>query len=134
MSISASLIFAFSLCVIPPETPLLTVPDPQAALRSETEDQVGDRHAEVARARKSTVILLHRGAWDYAPENTLSAIRAGFEVGANGVEIDFRRTKDGVIVLFHDDRLERLVDGVGTVEDSYYEELLLYSFHSQWKG
>ncbi|OHB69330.1 MAG: hypothetical protein A2V70_15225 [Planctomycetes bacterium RBG_13_63_9] len=129
MSISTSLTIAIWLLAGNPETPLVTVPDPQAALRRETADQTSARHAKITRARDGTVILLHRGAWDYAPENTLSAIRAGFELGANGVELDFRRTKDGVIVLFHDDRLERLVDGVGSVEQSYYEELLLYTFH-----
>ncbi|MFH1919327.1 MAG: glycerophosphodiester phosphodiesterase family protein, partial [Planctomycetota bacterium] len=130
MSISMSLMLAISFWSANPETPLVTVPDPQAALKTETADQTRARHAKVARARDGTVILLHRGAWEYAPENTLSAIRAGFELGANGVELDFRRTKDGVIVLFHDGSLERLLDGVGSVEDSYYEELLLYTFTS----
>ena len=110
------------------ETAPVTVPDPQAALRPETAERRIARHAKVAQARADTVILLHRGAGDYAPENTLSAIRAGFELGADGVELDFRRTKDGVIVLFHDDRLERLLDGVGSIEELYYEELLLYTF------
>ena len=130
MSISSSLILAISLWAADPETPLVAVPDPQAVLRTETADQTAARHAKVASAREGTAIILHRGAWDYAPENTLSAIRAGFELGANGVELDFRRTKDGVIVLFHDDGIERLLDGVGHVEQLYYEELLLYTFHS----
>jgi len=125
-----SLTIAVCLLAGRPETPLVMVPDPQAALKPETVEQGRARHAQVAQAHAGTVVVLHRGAWEYAPENTLSAIRAGFELGANGVELDFRRTKDGVIVLFHDGRLERLLDGVGSVEDSYYEELLLYTFTS----
>lgn len=105
--------------------PLVTVPDPGAPLPAESKEQQATRHAKVAKARAGTIVIVHRGAWQYAPENTLSAICAAFELGANGVELDFRRTKDGVIVLFHDDRLERLLDGLGSVEGSYYEELLL---------
>ena len=37
----------------------------------------------------------HRGASAYAPENTLSAFYLGLEMGANGIETDIRRTKDG---------------------------------------
>lgn len=124
----SSLTIAICLLAGHPETPLVVVPDPQAALKSESAEQCRARHAQVARARARTVVLVHRGAWDYAPENTLSAIRAALELGASGVELDFRRTRDGVIVLSHDDRLERLLDGVGSIEQSYYEELLLYSF------
>ena len=130
MFVPVSLTIALCLLAGSPEKPLVTLPNPQAALRPETEERTNARHAKVARARAGTAILLHRGAWEYAPENTLTAIRVGFELGADGVELDFRRTKDGVIVLFHDDRLERMLDGVGSVEESYYEELLLYSFKS----
>jgi len=131
-TIPLSKLAAIAVCLLAPgqETPLLTVPDPQAALRPETAEQGRLRHASVARRRGETVVILHRGAWAYAPENTLSAIRAGFDLGATGVELDFRPTKDGVIVLFHDDRIERLLDGVGSIEQSYYEELLLYTFRS----
>ena len=107
--------------------PLVSVPDPSAPLRPETAQQQASRHAEVARARGDTVLLLHKGAAETAPENTLSAIRIGQEMGCSGAELDFRRTRDGVIVLYHDDRLEHRLDGFGAVEDSYYEELLLYT-------
>ena len=45
----------------------------------------------------------HRGASEYAPENTLSSFYLGLLQGANGIETDIQRTKDGVLVLFHDD-------------------------------
>ena len=38
----------------------------------------------------------HRGASEYDPENTLSAFYAGVNMGANGIETDIQRTKDGV--------------------------------------
>lgn len=106
--------------------PLVEVPEPDAALWLETEAQRQARHAAVRRARQGTVLLLHKCGC-FAPENSVLAIELGLRFGSQAVEMDIRRTRDGVIVLFHDDRLERLLDGFGTIEDSYYEELLLYS-------
>ena len=57
----------------------------------------------------------HRGASEYAPENTLSSFYLGMIQGANGIETDVHRTKDGVLVLFHDDTLDRVSDGVGKI-------------------
>ena len=47
----------------------------------------------------------HRGASEYYPENTLRSFYAGLEMGATGMETDIQRTKDGVLVLHHDDTL-----------------------------
>lgn len=66
----------------------------------------------------------HRGASAYYPENTMSAFYAGLRMGANGIETDIHRTRDGVLVLFHDDTLERVTEGSGAVTDCTYEELL----------
>lgn len=65
----------------------------------------------------------HRGASEYAPENTLSSFYLGLLQGANGIETDVRRTKDGVLVLFHDDTLDRVSDGSGKLSDYTFEEL-----------
>lgn len=75
----------------------------------------------------------HRGASEYYPENTFSAFYAGLEMGANGIETDIHRTRDGVLVLFHDDEIDRVTDGTGMVSDYTYGELMrLYVFnHSQ---
>jgi glycerophosphoryl diester phosphodiesterase len=53
-------------------------------------------------------ILGHRGNPAAAPENTVAGVRSALEVGAAGVEIDVRRTRDGVLVLAHDPSLARL--------------------------
>lgn len=68
----------------------------------------------------------HRGASQYLPENTLSAFYAGIQMGANGIETDIHRTKDGVLVLFHDDLLDRVTDGTGNISDYTYQELLQF--------
>lgn len=73
----------------------------------------------------------HRGASEYEPENTLSAFYAGVNMGANGIETDIQRTKDGVLVLFHDDTLKRVTGAEGGIGDYTYEELLRFTVHNK---
>lgn len=54
------------------------------------------------------LLVGHRGASAYEPENTLCSLKKAFELGANAVEFDIRQTKDGAIVLMHDSRLLRM--------------------------
>jgi glycerophosphoryl diester phosphodiesterase/HEAT repeat protein len=70
-------------------------------------------------------LLCHRTANEDVPENTLESLAQAALLGCNVVEIDLRRTLDGKIVLNHDGVLERLTDGVGDVETSYYDDLRL---------
>ena len=65
----------------------------------------------------------HRGASEYAPENTLSSFYMGLLQGANGIETDVQRTKDGILVLFHDDTVDRVSDGSGNLSDFTLAEL-----------
>lgn len=65
----------------------------------------------------------HRGASEYAPENTRSSFYLGLLQGANGIETDVRRTKDGALVLFHDKTLDRVSDASGDVCEYTLDEL-----------
>ncbi|WCD85836.1 Glycerophosphodiester phosphodiesterase [Streptomyces xanthophaeus] len=56
------------------------------------------------------VVYAHRGASAYAPENTLAAIDLAMRLGFDWVENDVQRTKDGVLVVIHDDTLSRTTD------------------------
>ncbi|MFI8339675.1 glycerophosphodiester phosphodiesterase [Streptomyces sp. NPDC085639] len=56
------------------------------------------------------VVYAHRGASAYAPENTLDAIDLAMQMGFAWVENDVQRTKDGVLVVIHDDTLSRTTD------------------------
>ena len=47
--------------------------------------------------------IAHRGGPVYQPENTLAAFRNAINVGVDWIEMDVQRTKDGVLVVFHDD-------------------------------
>ena len=69
----------------------------------------------------------HRGASEYLPENTLLSFYTGVYMGANGIETDIRHTKDGELVLFHDNSLERVCGVTGAVEDYTFEELQQFS-------
>lgn len=69
------------------------------------------------------VVIGHRGASAYYPENTLSAIKAAYEMGAEMVEFDVLLSKDGVPVVIHDETLDRTTNGKGKVEDYTLEEL-----------
>lgn len=65
----------------------------------------------------------HRGASEYLPENTMLAFYTGIYMGANGIETDIQRTKDGVLVLFHDDTLERVTGQEGSIGDYTFAQL-----------
>lgn len=74
-------------------------------------------------SRELFVTYAHRGASEYRPENTLSAFDLGLEMGANGIECDIQRTKDGALVIFHDDTLERVSGEAGSISDYTLAEL-----------
>ena len=69
-------------------------------------------------------IIAHRGASGYAPENTMVAFERAVVMGATEVETDVAFTKDGRLLLFHDDTLERTTNGAGLPEDFTLDELL----------
>ena len=69
----------------------------------------------------------HRGASEYLPENTMLAFYTGIYMGANGIETDVHRCKDGTLVLFNDDTLLRVTGEQGSVEDYTFQELQNFS-------
>ena len=72
---------------------------------------------------KNFINYAHRGASEYAPENTLLSFYTGLFMKANGIETDVQLTKDNVPVLFHDDTVDRVTNGTGKVEDFTLQEL-----------
>lgn len=74
------------------------------------------------------LVWAHRGASHYAPENTLPAFEKAAEMKADGVELDVQLTKDGEIVVVHDENLERVSDGLGYVKDHTFRELRAMNF------
>ena len=70
-----------------------------------------------------TVNYAHRGASGYYPENTLIAFKKAIEMGCSGIETDVQLTKDGVLVLIHDEKINRTTDGAGWIKDYSYKKL-----------
>ena len=69
------------------------------------------------------VVVSHRGDWRNYPENSLPAIESVIRMGVDMMELDLKKTKDGVLVLMHDGTLDRTSTGKGKVSDYTYEEL-----------
>ena len=76
------------------------------------------------------IIYAHRGASAYAPENTKIAFEKAIELKANGIELDLQKTKDGKIVIFHDNSIDKKSNGLGKIEEYTYQELLKLDFGS----
>ena len=72
---------------------------------------------------EKTLILAHRGASAYAPENTLEAFSLAADMGADGVELDVHLTADGQPVVHHDDKINRTSNAQGTVREYTLAEL-----------
>lgn len=62
------------------------------------------------------VIFAHRGASGTHPENTMAAFKAAAEKGADGIELDVQMTRDGEIVIIHDETVNRTTNGKGAIE------------------
>ncbi|MFJ8224571.1 glycerophosphodiester phosphodiesterase family protein [Streptomyces griseus] len=65
---------------------------------------------EAPERQDAPVVVAHRGASGYAPENTLAAVDAADALGIEWVENDVHRTRDGVLVVLHDNDLKRTTD------------------------
>ena len=59
-------------------------------------------------------IWAHRGCSQQYPENTMTAFAKAAQLeGLTGIELDIQMTKDGEIVVIHDERVDRTTDGIG---------------------
>ena len=82
----------------------------------------GDK-TPAGRAAGRVICYAHRGARAHAPENTLAAFTLAFELGAEGIECDVQRSRDGRLVIIHDDTVDRTTDGTGSVAEQCFDEL-----------
>lgn len=75
-------------------------------------------------------IIGHRGAAGLAPENTIPSIEAAAAAGVDMIEFDVRATRDGKLVIFHDDNLQRLTATDANVKDLTLKEINITATHS----
>ena len=80
------------------------------------------------------LILGHRGVPVVAPENTLAGFRKAVEIGSDGIELDVHLSRDGQIVVIHDERLERTTDGSGLVGEKSLAELIELNAAAKFAG
>ena len=79
------------------------------------------RHAFFSSSRP--LVFAHRGGGALAPENTLAAFDNGVRLGADGIELDVHLSRDGVVVVHHDARLDRTTPLRGPIAERTAREL-----------
>lgn len=72
---------------------------------------------------KRLIVVGHRGGAGLGPENTLLAIERGIQAGADMIEIDIHQTKDGKVVVCHDQSIDRTTTGTGLIRDLTLKEI-----------
>lgn len=95
-------------------------------------------------AGKEFQVIAHKGASGLAPENTMAAFKKALELGVDQIELDVRHTSDEEIIVFHDQRLDRIAKDTlgnpvtGDVHDYTLEEIKQFDvgswFDSQYKN
>lgn len=76
----------------------------------------------------------HRGFSGKYPENTMLAFEKAIAEGVDGIELDVQLTKDGEVVIIHDEKIDRTTDGEGYVVDYTYEELSKFDASYIYRG
>jgi glycerophosphoryl diester phosphodiesterase len=72
------------------------------------------------------VVISHRGDWRNYPENSIPAIESIIRMGVDMMELDVKMTKDSVLVLMHDQTINRMTNGKGLVKDFTYDSLMTF--------
>ena len=74
-------------------------------------------------SNKEFMVIGHRGAMGHETENTLASIQKAMDLGVDMIEIDVFKIRSGEIAVFHDERLERISNAGGNIEEYYITEL-----------
>jgi len=74
------------------------------------------------KSKNAFIVIAHRGSHLIKPENTIASIEEAIALGADYVELDLRTTKDGHLVLLHNDRVDQWSNGKGLIKDLNFEE------------
>jgi glycerophosphoryl diester phosphodiesterase len=74
-------------------------------------------------SNRKPILVGHRGARGLAPENTIYAFQVADALRIDGVEFDVQRSKDGHLIVFHDETVDRVTNGTGNVFDLTLDEI-----------
>ena len=105
--------------VVFPALILVTLMQPVVAQVTHVDSILNDFYHHPERV----LVAAHRSAHLVHPENSLAAIRDAIAIGADIIEVDVRKTKDGVYVLLHDEKIDRTTTAKGAVSNYTYDEL-----------
>lgn len=87
------------------------------------------RQAEAEKkAARTTKIWAHRGSSGFAPENTLPSFEIAKALNVDGITLDVQMTKEGELVVIHDETIDRTSDGTGMVKDYTLAQLRQFNF------
>jgi glycerophosphoryl diester phosphodiesterase len=78
---------------------------------------------EKKRHKNYVKVVAHRGDWRNAPENSLQGAQNCIEWGVDMVEVDLAMTKDSILVLMHDETIDRTTNGKGFIQDWTFDSL-----------
>lgn len=81
-----------------------------------------------------TLILAHRGYAAAYPENTMKSFTEAAKAGADGLELDVQMTKDGELVVIHDEKVDRTTNGTGFVKDYNLKDIRKFDAGYHHKG
>lgn len=79
--------------------------------------------APLPKCKNGFIVVAHRGSHLIKPENSIAAIEEAIELGADYVEIDLRTTRDGHLVLIHNETIDHTTNGKGRIQDLNWEEV-----------
>jgi glycerophosphoryl diester phosphodiesterase len=85
-------------------------------------------------ASKQVIVVAHRADWRSEPENSIPAIESAIKLGVDMVEIDLKKSKDGVLMLMHDETLDRTTTGKGKPSDYTWAELQKLTLKNEHGG
>ncbi len=83
-------------------------------------------------ADDGVIVLAHRGFRGAYPENTMPAFQKAAELGVDGLETDIHQTKDGVLVVCHDETVDRTTNGSGLIKEMTLAELQRLDAGYRW--
>jgi glycerophosphoryl diester phosphodiesterase len=69
------------------------------------------------------MVIAHRSCWHKAPENSLASMQACIDMGVDMIEVDVRTSADGVLVVMHDETVDRTTNGTGRIDELTLEQL-----------
>lgn len=85
-------------------------------------------------ATRQVIVVAHRADWRREPENSIAGIESAIKMGVDMVEIDLKKSKDGVLLLLHDETLDRTTTGHGKPADYTWAELQKLTLKNEHGG